>query len=58
MSGPHTTITVGSPRPCFFSRSGGAVYALESRKPPSAKPTIGQPRCDGEHDHDREADAR
>ena len=37
--------TVGSPSPCFFSRSGGAVYAAESRKPPSANATIGQPRA-------------
>ena len=32
------------------------MYAAERRKPPSAKPTIGQPARDGEHDHDREAD--
>ena len=47
--------TVGSPRPCFFRRSGGAVYAAERRNPPTANATIGQPALHGEEDHDREA---
>ena len=55
MSGPHTTMTVGSPSPCFFSRSGGAVYAADRKKPPSANARIGQPRSTVRYEHDREA---
>src|SRR2546421_874185 len=40
----RTTSTVASPRPCFFSRSGGAVYATESTNPLNANTTIGHPR--------------
>ena len=48
-------MTVGSPSPCFFSRIGGAVYAAERKKPPSAKPMTAGPRSAVRVDHDREA---
>src|SRR6185312_8935126 len=45
ISGPHTTNTSGSPRPRFFNRNGGAVYATDSTNPTSANASTGQPRA-------------
>ena len=55
MSGPHTTSTVGSPRPCFFSRSGGAVYAADEQEPAERERDDRPAALHDQHDHDREA---